>query len=127
MLPFLFLQEFWSSVHSLCSEGKQPAKGLSLLASACESLILSVIAPDHHLWLVLQDGLVYKDLLTRKQALFVVKCLIEYISALDDFSTTLYFGRALVQWNKKDQKVLGDIWKPYILLMEILEEKQVCF
>ncbi|XP_035767959.1 probable methyltransferase TARBP1 [Neolamprologus brichardi] len=102
-----------------------------------------LLKPHHHLpssccsdpdprlslqfWRMVQDGLIHRDSVSRKRALFLLKrC--AALSEEDGLDCPLSATREdenLFKWAFSKSKLLREFWEDYVLVMETLEENQI--
>ena len=99
---------------------------LLLIAIHLDTISSSNIIHETFFWKYLQEGLVCSDPLPRKRALFVIKYILDVISKQQSFTTKSIDGHSLVSWEASKNDELWKIWKSVALVLETLEEKQVC-
>ncbi|XP_028279026.1 probable methyltransferase TARBP1 [Parambassis ranga] len=92
-------------------------------SSSCE--------PDPRLslqfWRMIQDGLIHRDSLSRKRALYLLKrcTALSEEEGLDCPLCPSEEDEILFKWDFNKSKVLREFWEDYALVMETLEENQV--
>ena len=78
-------------------------------------------------WLVLQSGFNHSNSLTRKQAMYLLKRILDTLEKSDmAVNTNSMSDDVKFWWHPETKKDVSNVWNDYILLMETLEEKQVC-
>ncbi|XP_008276956.1 probable methyltransferase TARBP1 [Stegastes partitus] len=92
-------------------------------SSSCE--------PDPRLslqfWRMVQDGLIHRDSVSRKRALYLLKrcAALSEEEGLDCPLSPSEKDEILFKWVPNKSKVLREFWEDYALVMETLEENQV--
>ena len=76
-------------------------------------------------WLVLQSGFYHSNSLTRKQAMYLLKRILDTLDKSDVSVSDSSLADVKFWWSLEAKKELLNVWNDYILLMETLEEKQV--
>ena len=76
-------------------------------------------------WLVLQSGFYHSNSLTRKQAMYLLKRILDTLDKSDVSVSDSSLADVKFWWSLQAKKELLNVWNDYILLMETLEEKQV--
>ena len=76
-------------------------------------------------WLVLQSGFYHSNSLTRKQAMYLLKRILDTLDKGDASVNDSSLADVKFWWSAEAKKELLNVWNDYILLMETLEEKQV--
>ena len=94
-----------------------------LLAIHLTFLAESAVIEEDEFWVMLQSGLVHNDPLTRKRALFCVKCLVDFVNKV--WETPDSRNLKYLTWSLKRKDDYWNIWKSVIIVFETLEEKQV--
>uniref|UniRef100_A0A4W3K2G7 tRNA (guanosine(18)-2'-O)-methyltransferase TARBP1 n=1 Tax=Callorhinchus milii TaxID=7868 RepID=A0A4W3K2G7_CALMI len=122
------LERLWDEVKSCEGPTGGPGAGcrrLLLLSSLSDHLFPphrdGREAPDlrrcPEFWRVLQRGLVHRDNVSRKRAVYLLKRAVDVSRTLRD--------PCLFWWLAEKNKLLVQLWENYILIMETLEENQV--
>uniref|UniRef100_A0AAV2JQ28 tRNA (guanosine(18)-2'-O)-methyltransferase TARBP1 n=1 Tax=Knipowitschia caucasica TaxID=637954 RepID=A0AAV2JQ28_KNICA len=75
-------------------------------------------------WKMIQDGLMHKDSLARKRALYLLKRCVALSQDRSFGFQSAKEGEALFMWDCKN-KVWKEFWEDYVLVMETLEENQI--
>ncbi|XP_052769493.1 probable methyltransferase TARBP1 [Mya arenaria] len=95
------------------------------------------IRRDTQFWTILQAGLHSKDSLNRKRALYLLKRIVDIcerdgadVSSEGDSGSGQHVGHSegrhpVFWWERGQSKALSKVWEDFILLAEVLEEKQV--
>ncbi|XP_054654485.1 probable methyltransferase TARBP1 isoform X3 [Dunckerocampus dactyliophorus] len=102
-----------------------------LCLTALSDHLLAPAEPDPRpylwLWLVVQDGLIHRDYVVRKRALYLLKrCVASSQEQGVDCPLSQETGEeVLFKWTPKSSKLLREFWEDYVLVMETLEENQV--
>nr|XP_057914921.1 probable methyltransferase TARBP1 isoform X2 [Doryrhamphus excisus] len=78
-------------------------------------------------WWVVQDGLIHRDYVVRKRALYLLKrCVASSQEQGVDCPPSQETGEEILfKWTPKSSKLLREFWEDYVLVMETLEENQV--
>ncbi|XP_069000980.1 probable methyltransferase TARBP1 [Embiotoca jacksoni] len=78
-------------------------------------------------WRMVQDGLIHRDSVSRKRALYLLKrcAALSEEEGLDCPSSPSGEDETLFKWSRSRTKVLREFWEDYALVMETLEENQV--
>ncbi|KAL4238154.1 hypothetical protein ACF0H5_002865 [Mactra antiquata] len=81
------------------------------------------VRKDNQFWEILQSGLYSKDSLSRKRSLYLLKRIVDICESNnedvnEDVNTVFW-------WTKKKCSILSKVWEDFLLLAEVLEEKQV--
>lgn len=95
-----------------------------LLAIHLPVIAESNVVQTEEFWIILQKGLINGDPLTRKRALFCVKCLVDLVSKKSQHSQTV-IRMSFLYWSASCNEQLWSIWKTLLIVFETLEEKQV--
>lgn len=95
-----------------------------LLAIHLPVIAESNVVQTKEFWIILQKGLINGDPLTRKRALFCVKCLVDLVSKKSQHSQTV-IKMSFLYWSASCNEQLWSIWKTLLIVFETLEEKQV--
>ncbi|XP_047459509.1 probable methyltransferase TARBP1 isoform X2 [Mugil cephalus] len=110
--------------HSLpSSPSPSPSPSPSSSSSSCE--------PDPRLylqfWRMVQDGLIHRDSLSRKRALYLLKrcAALSEEEGLPCPLSPSSEDETLFKWDPNKSKLLREFWEDYALVMETLEENQV--
>lgn len=79
---------------------------------------------DGYFWQILQSGLYSKDSVNRKRALYLLKRIVDTCESVQaDVNTD--GGCTVFWWSKARCEQLSKTWEDFMLLAEVLEEKQV--
>lgn len=82
------------------------------------------IRKEVHFWKILQEGLYSKDSVNRKRALYLLKRVVDICESTGEEINT--DGTCSVfWWSKNSADQLSKTWEDFMLLAEVLEEKQV--
>ena len=100
------------SVKSASSKVSQPADSLDL-------------RKENSFWEILQRGLTATDSLNRKRSLFLLHYCVT-ITAQDEVDTEFCSPGAIFWWHPDHREELKAIWDDFLLLVQTMEEKQVC-
>ncbi|XP_026045674.1 probable methyltransferase TARBP1 [Astatotilapia calliptera] len=102
-----------------------------------------LLKPHHHLpssccsdsdprlslqfWRMVQDGLIHRDSVSRKRALFLLKrcAALSEEDGLDCPLSATGEDENLFKWAFSKSKLLREFWEDYVLVMETLEENQI--
>ncbi|KAG7230153.1 hypothetical protein INR49_009873, partial [Caranx melampygus] len=78
-------------------------------------------------WRMVQDGLIHRDSVSRKRALYLLKRCVALSEAqqVDCPLCPSGEGETLFKWAHSERKVLREFWEDYALVMETLEENQI--
>ncbi|KAM6916473.1 putative methyltransferase TARBP1 [Xenentodon cancila] len=78
-------------------------------------------------WRIVQDGLIHRDSVSRKRALYLLKRCAALSAELGvDFPPTASEqDETLFKWAPNENGVLREFWEDYALVMETLEENQI--
>ena len=75
-------------------------------------------------WQILQSGLINKDSVNRKRSLYLLKRIVDICeSTYSEVNTDL--AQPIFWWRKDRSSELSKTWQDFMLLAEVLEEKQV--
>ncbi|XP_077352092.1 tRNA (guanosine(18)-2'-O)-methyltransferase TARBP1 isoform X2 [Festucalex cinctus] len=102
-----------------------------LCLTALSDHLLALTEPDPRpclgFWRVVQDGLIHRDCVSRKRALYLLKRCVASSQepGVDCPSQQVNGEEILFKWTAKNSKMLRDFWEDYVLVMETLEENQV--
>ncbi|XP_028325214.1 probable methyltransferase TARBP1 isoform X2 [Gouania willdenowi] len=80
-----------------------------------------------HFWRMIQDGLIHRDGLSRRRALYLLRrsAAVSVDQAVDWPPATWEQDEILFRWTPSKHKLLREFWEDYFLVMETLEENQV--
>ncbi|XP_061814848.1 probable methyltransferase TARBP1 [Nerophis lumbriciformis] len=102
-----------------------------LFLTALSDHLLAAGEPDPRpclrFWWAVQDGLIHRDNVSRKRALYLLKRCVASSQEQDvDCPRSQESGEeVLFKWTPKNSKMLREFWEDYVLVMETLEENQV--
>ncbi|XP_061546893.1 probable methyltransferase TARBP1 [Phycodurus eques] len=102
-----------------------------LCFTALSDHLLAPTEPDPRpcllFWWVVQDGLIHRDSVSRKRALYLLKRCVasSQEQGVDCPSQQVSGEEVLFKWKAKSSKLLREFWEDYVLVMETLEENQV--
>ncbi|XP_057705003.1 probable methyltransferase TARBP1 [Corythoichthys intestinalis] len=102
-----------------------------LYLTALSDYLLAPTKPDPRpclrFWWVIQNGLIHRDSVSRKRALYLLKRCVESSQeqGVDCPSQQVSGEEILFKWTAKSSKILRAFWEDYVLVMETLEENQV--
>uniref|UniRef100_A0A4W3JQ65 tRNA (guanosine(18)-2'-O)-methyltransferase TARBP1 n=1 Tax=Callorhinchus milii TaxID=7868 RepID=A0A4W3JQ65_CALMI len=130
------LERLWDEVKSCEGPTGGPGAGcrrLLLLSSLSDHLFPphrdGREAPDlrrcPEFWRVLQRGLVHRDNVSRKRAVYLLKRAVDVSRTLRGNVCPENENPCLFWWLAEKNKLLVQLWENYILIMETLEENQV--
>ena len=75
-------------------------------------------------WAILQDGLTSADPLLRKRCMYLLHCVL--VSTQKAGKENVSSSRHVFWWESRFAKQLSAVWNDLVLVLETLEEKQVC-
>ncbi|XP_072247257.1 probable methyltransferase TARBP1 isoform X1 [Leuresthes tenuis] len=78
-------------------------------------------------WRIIQDGLIHRDGVSRKRALYLLKrcAVLSEEEGCDCLPSAAEEDETLFKWAPNKSKVLKEFWEDYALVMETLEENQI--
>ncbi|KAM9808627.1 probable methyltransferase TARBP1 isoform X2 [Syngnathus typhle] len=114
------------------SERTPPVTERTLLClTSLSDHLLAPTEPDPRsclrFWCVVQDGLIHRDSVSRKRALYLLKRCVasSQDQGVDCPSQQGNGDEILFKWTAKSSAMLREFWEDYVLVMETLEENQV--
>jgi hypothetical protein len=75
-------------------------------------------------WEILQSGLINKDSVNRKRSLYLLKRIVD-ICESTSLEVNTEQSQPIFWWSKDTSSELSKTWQDFMLLAEVLEEKQV--
>ncbi|XP_041866764.1 probable methyltransferase TARBP1 [Melanotaenia boesemani] len=135
------LQSILDDLYSWHSTDRTPAvteRTLLCLTALSDHLLKSHSSPSSctcdldprlspQFWKIVQDGLIHRDSLSRKRALYLLKrcAALSEEEGFDWPPSTAEEEGALFKWAPNKSKELREFWEDYTLVMETLEENQI--
>ena len=133
--------QFWSSVvahfDTLGKADTIVMRALFILCGLLEIYLtmtdLSTISVDlinrRSIWTLIQLGFCHSDSLARKRALYIFRRILDFSTSNEDLSNSLDMSKTteneIAEMSLASLRQLRNIWQEFILLVEMLEEKQV--
>ena len=125
-------QEVFNPNRNISRASEQPHALICALADwffsdIGSSAVMTKLLCKTEFWVVLQSGFYHSNSLTRKQSMYTLKRILDTIEKNevamngDSMSDDVIFW-----WHPEAKKDVSKVWTDFILLMETLEEKQVC-
>ena len=125
-------QEVFNPNRKMSQANEQPHALICALADwffsdIGSSAVMTKLLCKTEFWVVLQSGFYHSNSLTRKQSMYTLKRILDTIEKnevainCDSMSDDVIFW-----WRPEAKKDVSNVWTDLILLMETLEEKQVC-
>ena len=80
---------------------------------------------EYQFWEIVQHGLVSPDSFARKRALYLVRSVLD--SVRGGGVEEIYSEESVFWWTPECKQELASVWDDLVLVLETMEEKQVCF